>query len=170
MPFAHQVGAQFGKLALPELRKPLVEFLASHQRQHGIAQELQLLIVADLVLAVPSLLRFLLAGLRTVRYRLLNHRAPPEVIPESQFQRRDFPFLHTWRQLESKCPAGTAAVGCPASAARPAQESCQSPQFFTGAALCPGAVPLFSLVSRSCSARAALPAAESGRSLVRSTA
>src|SRR5579859_517868 len=100
MPFAHQVGAQFRKLALPELWKPLVEFLAGHQRQHGVAQKLQLLIVADLVLAVPSLLRFLLARLRTVRYRLLNHRAPPEVIPQSQFQRRDFPFLHTWRQLE----------------------------------------------------------------------
>src|SRR5690348_3224270 len=102
MPFAHQMSAQFGKFALPELRKPLVKFLASHQRQHGVAQKLQLLIVADLVLAVPSLLRFLLAGLRTVRYGLLNHRAPPEVIPQSLFQRRDFPFLHTWRQLESK--------------------------------------------------------------------
>src|ERR1051326_1477118 len=94
MPFAHQMSAEFGKLALPELRKPLVEFLARHQRQHGVAEKLQLLIVADLALGVPSLLRFLLAGLRTVRFRLLNHRAPPEVIPQSLFQRRDFPFLH----------------------------------------------------------------------------
>src|SRR5579864_408459 len=102
MPFAYQVGAQFGKLALPELWKPLVQFLAGHQRQHGIAQKLQLLVVADLVLAVPSLLRFLFARLRTVRYSVLNHRAPAKVIPQSLFQRRDFPFLHTWRQPESK--------------------------------------------------------------------
>ena len=95
MPLAHQVRPQLRKLALPELRKPLEQLFAGHQRQHRISQKLQLLVVADRVLALARLLRFLLSRLRAVRDRLLNHRPPPEVIAQSFFERRDFPFLHT---------------------------------------------------------------------------
>jgi hypothetical protein len=36
-----------------------------------------------------------------VRDRLLNDRAPAEVIAEPFFQRRDFPFFHKWGQVGS---------------------------------------------------------------------
>src|SRR5579859_11984 len=102
MPLAYQMRPQLRKFPFPELGKALVQFFAGHQRQHGIAQKLQLLVIADPVFAVARLLRFLLACLRTMRHRLLDDRAPPEMIAQPLFQRRDFPFFHTWEQL-SKC-------------------------------------------------------------------
>ena len=70
------------------------QFFAGHQRQYRIAQELELLVVTDFVLALSRLLRFLFPGLGAVRDRLLDDRAPPEMVAQPLFQRRDFPFLH----------------------------------------------------------------------------
>src|SRR5208337_686738 len=92
---------QLRKFAFAKMRKALEQFLARHQRQHRIPQKFQLLVVAHFVLAVAGLLRFLLARLRTVRDRLFNDCAPPEMVAQPLFQRRDFPFLHKWGQPPS---------------------------------------------------------------------
>src|SRR5450432_579913 len=108
MPLADQVRPQFGELALAELGKTLEQFFAGHQRQHGVAQEFELLVVADSIFALARLLRLLLPRLRAVRDRLLNHRPPPEVITQCFFERRDFPFLHRKRIMRT---FGYAALG-----------------------------------------------------------
>src|ERR1700686_475592 len=141
--------SQLRKPTLPKMWKAPEKFFARHQGQHCIAQEFQLLVVADGVLAVAGLLRFLFASLRTVRHRQLNNGPPPEMVAQSFLQRRDFPFLHT---------KGVAF------------KNRRALYFFGGVAVCPGAVPPLSFVKRSFSSRAALPTPESGRSLVRSTA
>ena len=82
------------KFPFTKLGKPLEQFLACNQSQYRISQKLELLVVADLVLALARLLRFHLARLRAVGHGLLNHGTPPEVIAQALFQRRDFPFLH----------------------------------------------------------------------------
>src|ERR1700687_1666768 len=87
--------SQLREFPFPKMRKALEKFFARHQGQHCIAQEFQLLVVADGILAVAGLLRFLFARLRTVRHRLLNNGPPPEMVAQSFLQRRDFPFLHT---------------------------------------------------------------------------
>ncbi len=51
-----------------------------------------------LYLALPGLLGFLFARLRTVRDRLFYDGAAPEMVAQSLFQRRDFPFFHIWGQ------------------------------------------------------------------------
>src|ERR1700680_455696 len=94
MPLADQVRPQLRKLTFPKMWEALEKFFAGHQLQHRISQKLQLLIVTDLVLALPSLLRFLFPRLRTVRDRLLNNGPPPEMVAEPFFQRRKFSFLH----------------------------------------------------------------------------
>ncbi len=94
MPLADQVRPQLRKLTFAKMWEALKEFFAGHQRQHRIAQKLELLVVADGVLAVARLLRFLFSRLRTVGDRLLNYRPTPEMVPEPFFQRRNFPFLH----------------------------------------------------------------------------
>src|ERR1700730_8174887 len=86
---------QLRKLTFPKVWKALEKFFARHQGQHRISQEFQLLVVADGILAVAGLLRFLFPRLRAVRHRLLNNGPPPEMVAQSFFQRRDFPFLHT---------------------------------------------------------------------------
>ena len=84
------------KFAFAKLGKSLKQLLAGNQSQHRVSQKLKLLVVADFVLALARLLRFLFPRLRAVRDRLLNHRPPPEVIAQALFQRRDFAFLHRW--------------------------------------------------------------------------
>src|SRR5580698_2848878 len=86
--------SQLRKFTLTKMRKALKQLLAGDQSEHSVPQELQLLVVADLVLAVAGLLRFLFSCLRAVSDRLLNYRPPPEVITQPLFQRRDFAFLH----------------------------------------------------------------------------
>src|ERR1700686_2375181 len=141
--------SQLRKLTFPKMWKALEKFFARHQGQHCIAQEFQLLVVADGIFAVAGLLRFLFPRLRAVRHRLLNNGAPPEMVAQSFLQRRDFPFLHT---------KGIAV------------KNRRTTYFFGGVAVCPGAEPPLSFVKRSFSSRAALPTPKSGRSFVRSTA
>src|SRR5215472_5561071 len=86
--------AQLREFPFAKLREPLKQLLARHQSEHRIAQELELLVVGDRILAVARMLRFQLPRLRAVRDRLFNHRAPPEMVPEPFLQRRYFPFLH----------------------------------------------------------------------------
>ena len=75
------MGAKFGKLAFAEVRKSLKQFFAGNQRQHGVAQKFQLLVVADFIFIVgDGLLRFLLARLGAVRNRLLNNRPSAKVV------------------------------------------------------------------------------------------
>src|SRR5207302_3529533 len=109
--------SQLRQFTFPKLRKALQQFFARHQRQHRIPQKLQLLVVADLVLALARLLRFLLPRLRTVRDRLFNDGSPAEMVAQPFFQRRDFTFFHMWAYVGTAY-VGTAASGCPESAAR----------------------------------------------------
>ncbi len=89
---------QLREFAFPKMRKALEQLFARHQRQHRISQEFQLLVVADLVLALACLLRFLFPRLRAVRDRLFNDGPPPEMVAQPLFQRCDFPFFHMWGQ------------------------------------------------------------------------
>ena len=63
VPFADQMGSQFGKLPFTKLGKTLKQLLACNQREHGIAQKLELLVVANFIFALARRLRFLLPGL-----------------------------------------------------------------------------------------------------------
>src|SRR5207302_6352348 len=109
MPLAHYMRTQLGKIALAKLRKALEQFLAGHQRQNRVAQKFQLLVVVDLILALPRLLRLLLSRLRAVGEGLLNHRPAVEVVAQRRFQRSDFPFLHDETTGSSKHSAALAA-------------------------------------------------------------
>src|SRR5216683_6756819 len=159
MPFADEVGAKFGKFPFPKLRKSLEQLFAGDQRQHGIAQELHLFVVADVVL-IAGLLRFLLPRLGTMCDRLLHDRTPPEVVAQRRFQRRNFPFFHDRSTTETNHNRNRPQHKQTAAVPRCA--------YFGGPAVCAGAVPTFNFVKRSFSARAAFPAAVS--SLVNSTA
>src|SRR5208337_4292247 len=77
------------------------QFFTRDQPQNGIPQKLELFVVADPVLALARQLRFLLPRLRTVRDRLLEDRAPPEVIAQLRFQRRDFSFFHSGNHVRT---------------------------------------------------------------------
>ena len=63
MPFTDQVGAQLREFALAKLRETLKQLFTGDQRQHSVAQKLQLLIITDLIFGFCRLLRFLLARL-----------------------------------------------------------------------------------------------------------
>src|SRR5579862_2505314 len=99
MSFTDQMRPQLRKFALPKMGKALEEFFARHQRKHRISEKFQLLVVADLVLALARLLRFLLPRLRTMRDRLFKDGPPPEMVAQPLFQRRDFPFLHAGARI-----------------------------------------------------------------------
>src|SRR6266568_3069495 len=114
------MSSQLRKFTFPKLRKALKQFFARHQRQHRISQEFQLLVVADLVLALARLLRFLLPRLRTVRDRLFNDGSPAEMVAQPFFQRRDFPFFHMWAYVRQHM------WGQPPSAVRRAQLAASS--------------------------------------------
>src|ERR1700686_361331 len=100
---------QLREFALTEMRKAMEQLLTRHQSEPRVSQKFQLLVVADFIFALAGLLRFLLARLRAVRDRLLNHGPPPKMVAEPLFQRRDFPFLHIegthmWGQIAHACP------------------------------------------------------------------
>src|SRR5579863_4966458 len=179
--------AQLGKFALAKMGKALKQFFAGDERQHGIAQELQLFVVADLVFALARLLRFLFAGLRTMGDRLLHHRAPAEMVVQGRFQRGDFPFFHAesnpGRALKSTSSSEVGSLpfrekrctlcklALPESTEGVFTQSCEaslSREPYFGAGVVPGAVPLLIWVRRSFSSRAAFPTFVSA--LVRSTA
>ena len=63
MPFADQMCSQLGKFAFTKVGETLKQLLARNQRQHRIAQKLELLVVADFIFALARRLRFLLPGL-----------------------------------------------------------------------------------------------------------
>lgn len=108
--------AQLGKFALAKMRKPLKKLFAGNQRQHGVAQKLQLFVIADLVFALTGLLRFLLARLRTVGESLLHHRPAVKVVVQSRFQRGDLPFFHVGPMQEPRSANNHGRAGNPISA------------------------------------------------------
>src|SRR4029077_4928587 len=123
VPFADQMGAQLREFTFAKLWKPLEQLLAGDERQHRVAQKFHLLVVADLIFAVRSrqLLRFLFTRLRAMRDRLLHDGAPPEVVAQRRFQRRDFPFFHCGIPRDSAESSLTSVVPesgprCPRSA------------------------------------------------------
>src|SRR5215467_3253147 len=94
VPLAYQVRPQLGKFPLAKVREAPKQLFTGDQGQHRVSKKLQLLVVADSILAVTRLLRLHFARLRTVGDCLLDHRPPPKMVAESFLERRDFPFLH----------------------------------------------------------------------------
>src|SRR5579863_417318 len=137
------------------------QFFACNQRQNRISQKLQLLVVVDSVFALACLLRLLLARLRAVSERLLDHRPPAEMVAQRRFQRGDFPFLHDDSNPLVTCKRSLRGEGSGRAARRVAcfaapylrvwLASLNTAQFFAGGA------PPVSCVRRSLSLRAASP-------------
>ena len=94
MSFTHQVRAQFRKLAFPESREPAKKFLSRHQREHRIAQELQLFVIARTNSRLQRLRCLEFPRLRTVCEGLIKEFRLLEVIPQQILQRRDFFHFH----------------------------------------------------------------------------
>ena len=57
MPRAHQVGTHLRELSFLEVREPLEQDLAGHEAEHGIAEELELLVVRGAGALVGACLR-----------------------------------------------------------------------------------------------------------------
>src|SRR5512146_682100 len=134
---AHQVRPRLRQLPFTELRVAGEQLLAGHEAQHGVAQELQLLVVAQR----HGGLRLLLARVRAVRDRLLQQLGSSELVSKGLFQPFSFSAFHSQNcvpacRLAWRLPAETdrttawapPSVPMSASAAWPAPTSpCRSP-------------------------------------------
>src|SRR5579864_1734510 len=105
MSLAHQVCAELRKFSFAEVRKALEKFLAGDEGKNSVSEKLQLFVIVDLVLTLPSVLSFLLTSLGTVSDRLFDDCPPAEVIAQSVFQCRDFAFFHRESEHKYSCVA-----------------------------------------------------------------
>src|SRR5512135_819660 len=103
VPPAYQVGAQLREVPFLEFRITAVELFAGYEAQHGIAQELELLVIYDFTARAG----FLLARPGTVGQRPVQQVRALKMMPQERFQRGYLRFLHDR-------PAG-AYSGCPAA-------------------------------------------------------
>ena len=100
---ADQVGAELGEPALTMVREAGKELPAGDEREHGVAEELELLVMADGVR--------LLAGKRDVGERLAQQPGPREVMPQRGFQSLNRDVLHSSTAARVASPERCAARG-----------------------------------------------------------
>src|ERR1700741_3251658 len=94
MPLADQMGPQLREFALAKARKSPEQLFSRYQREHGVPQELQLLVVGGTRPRLARLRGLQFTGLRAMGQGLVEKFGMLEAMPPHSFQRRHFLRFH----------------------------------------------------------------------------
>src|SRR5581483_1494566 len=156
---------QFRKLPFAKIRETLEQLLGRDHSQHGITQELELLVVTHPEFARIALQCLPLPSLGRVSERLLDQLRPLEMMSERGFQDRYFACLH-FRMRHRTSGASKGGCNVILTGARPQVARWLSNYFCGGCVAAPlvpegdfagGMLPPVSCTSRSRSLRARPP-------------